>query len=187
LNPERRNKVEKIFSGRWVKVKVNAPTYAFPYVCTGYVYCLEGRRLLDHLNDLFMPKREFLSVREAEMASLRGESEAVQFVCLSKANTLFVSENEVTPARGLGGKLGPKVYPYTHKVATPVKLHLTFYVLTGNMHCVQGERVSDVLNLPMRFLPLTEVRIRPSLGSESGASFVAVNKQQIILLEELER
>jgi hypothetical protein len=44
-----------------------------------------------------------------------------------------------------------------------------------------------VLNSKLRFLPLTNVEISPSLGSsEPGVSFVAVNKGQIILLEELE-
>ena len=61
------------------------------------------------------------------------------------------------------------------------------YGVTGCMHCAEGQRVSDVVNLPLRFIPLTNVEICPSVGiSESGIGFVAVNKGQVILLEELE-
>lgn len=183
--------VESIFKGRWVRVQINAPTYALPYVCTGKVYCLQGRRLLDHLNDVFpgaLPEnKDFLSVREVEMHSVRGQWERVQFACLNKANILFVREFEGDQTRGLGGEPGYKHYPYVPKSPIAVKLYLPFYVLTGDMHCAKGERVSDVLNSKLRFLPLTNVEISPSLGSsEPGVSFVAVNKGQIILLEELE-
>jgi len=42
-----------------------------------------------------------------------------------------------------------------------------------------------MLNSEMRFLPLTNVAIYPAEGeTESGVSFVAVNKEQIISLEE---
>jgi len=55
------------------------------------------------------------------------------------------------------------------------------------MHCAGGQRVSDVVNLPLRFLPITSVEICPAVGSsQSGVGFLAVNKGQIILLEELE-
>ncbi len=40
------------FEGRRVQVQICAPTYALPHICTGYIYCPQGRRLLDHLNDV---------------------------------------------------------------------------------------------------------------------------------------
>jgi len=44
-----------------------------------------------------------------------------------------------------------------------------------------------LLNSEQRFIALTNVEISPSAGkSESGVSFVAINKEQITLLEELE-
>lgn len=185
-----------IFKGRWLKVQIHSPTYALTHVCTGYIYCLEGRRLSDHLNDVFLntlpEEKAFLPIKEVEMYPLRGviekaERKTAQFACLNKANILFVKEFEGGQTRGIGGKTGYKGYPYVLKSSVPVKLHLPFYILTGHMHCAKEERVSDVLNLALRFLPLTNVEIFPSVGGcESGISFVAVNKHQIILAEDLQ-
>lgn len=177
--------------GRRVQVQICAPTYTLPHICVGYIYCPQGRRLLDHLNDVFpgtVPEyKNFLSVTEVQMYSVRKQTETVSFACINKANILFVRESQDGQTRGLGGKLGPKPYPYAPKSPVAVKLYLPFYTLTGNMHCVKGERISDVLNLALKFLPLTNVEICPSVGgSESGVGFLAVNREQIILLEELE-
>jgi hypothetical protein len=179
---------ETIFKGRWVEVRITAPTYGLAYMCTGFVYCLQGRRLLDQLNEVFpsaLPeKKDFLSVRDVKMYSLRGAEEAVEFACLNRANILFVQEFD-GQTRGLGAEPGYKHYPYVPKSPIAVKLLLPFYILSGHVHCAKGERVSDVLNSELRFLPLTNVEISSSVGrSEPGVSFVAVNKGQIILLEE---
>ena len=173
-----------MFKGRWVGVQITAP----PHICTGYVYCLEGRRLCDQLNDVFPgtvpPKKDFLSVSDIKMYSVTGVGEEVPFACFNKANMLFVREVEEGQTRGLGAEPGYKHYPYVAKSPKAVKLYMPSYILTGHMHCAQGERVSDVLNSELRFLPLTNVEISSSVGSESGISFVAVNRGQIVLLEE---
>ncbi len=184
------DKPETISEGRRVQVEICVPTYALPHLCIGYIYCPPGRRLLDHLNDVFpgiVPEyNNFLSVTEVQMYSVRGQTETVSFACLSKANILFVRESQDGQTRGLGGQLGPKRYPYVDKLPVAVKLYLPFYTLTGNMHSVQGERPSDTLNRALNFLPLTSVEICPSEGgSKSGVGFVAVNREQIIFLEEL--
>lgn len=183
-------RAEGVFKGGWVQVHIYAPTYALPHICTGYVYCLPGRRLLDQLNDVFpgvvSEGKDFLPVKEGEMQALRGESETAKFVCLNKANILFVREFEEGQARGLGGKPGHCGYPYVAKSPVEVRVYLPFYVLKGSMYCAEGQRVSDVMNLPLRFFPITDVEIRPAVGSsQSGVGFLAVNKGQVVLLEEL--
>ena len=185
------DKAEGISKGGWVQVHIYAPTYTLPHMCTGYIYCLPGRRLLDQLNEVFpgtvSEAKGFLPVREGEMYALRGDSQLVKFACLNKANVLFVREFEGGHARGVGGKAGYGGYPYVAKLPIAVKLYLPFYIVTGHMHCAEGQRASDVLNLALKFLPVTNAEICPSVGNiESGVSFVAVNKGQIILLEELE-
>jgi len=64
---------------------------------------------------------------------------------------------------------------------------MPLYTLTGQMHCSERRRVVDVLlNSELRFLALTNVEICPVAGkSESGISFLAVNKGQILSLAEL--
>jgi len=176
---------EAIFKGRWAKVQIYAPTYALPRTCVGYIYCFQERRLLDQLNDVFpgtLPgNAPFLSIREPKIYSLNGGEEILQFACLNKASILFVRELEDGQARP-----GRKGYPYVTKSAVAIKLYLPFYTLTGQMHCASGERTSDVLNHPLMFLPLTNVEISPSVGRSESVGFMAVNKGQVILLEELE-
>ena len=177
---------ETIFKGRWAKVHIYAPTYALPRTCVGYVHCFQGRRLLDQLNDVFpstLPgNAPFLSIREPKIYSLSGGEEILQFACLNKASILFIRELEGGQARSPGRK----GYPYVAKSAVAVRLYLPFYTLVGQMHCASGERASDVLNHPLVFLPLTNVEISPSVGSSERVGFVAINKGQLILLEELE-
>ena len=176
---------EFAFKERWAKVQIYAPTYALPRTCVGYVYCSQERRLLDQLNDVFPGTKPgnapFLSIREPKIYSLDGGEEILRFACLNKASILFVREFEVGQPRPR-----PKGYPYVTKSAIAVRLFLPFYTLSGRMHVSPGERASDVLNQPLMFLPLTNVVISPSVGSSQSVGFIAVNKEQLILLEELE-
>ena len=179
-----------VFKGGWVQVHIYAPTYALPHSCTGYVYCLPGRRLLDQLNDVFpgtiSEARDFLPIQEGEMRALRGQSATAKFICFNKTNILFVRELEEGQSRGVGSKPSHGRYPYVSKSPMEVKIYLPFYVLTGQIHCAEGQRVSELMNLPLRFFPMTNVEISPAVGNgQSRVDFLAVNKNQVVLLEEL--
>ena len=171
----------------WAEVEIYTPTH----ICTGYVYCSQQRRLLDVLNGI--PFRQsshcdqFLSVSEAKIRSPDGTEATVESTHINKANILFLREIEAGQTRGIGGRIGDKPYPYVPKPFTKaVKLYMPLYTLAGQMHCTERRRVSDVLNSELRFLALTNVDICPLAGkSESGVSFVAVNREQIVSLAEL--
>lgn len=171
---------------KWVKVQIYTPTH----ICTGYANYRQGR-LLDFLNGVSVGgsriNKEFLPVSEVEMKSLLdGSDMTVQSAYLNKANILFVRAIEGGQTMGLGDQVGHKLYPFVGKSSTAVRLYLPSFTLTGQMHCAKGKRVWDVLNSELRFLPLTNVEIYPSAGSsESGVSFIAVNKSQVLSLEEL--
>lgn len=176
---------EKTDKEKWAKVQIYMPTH----ICTGYVYCSHQRRLLDVLNGI--PSRpqdisgEFLPVSKAEIRSLDGKETSVKSANINKANILFLKEIG-DGHRGLGGQVGHKPYPYVPKPFTKsVKLYMPLYTLTGQMHCGEMRRVVDVLNSELRFLALTNVEISPLAGkSESGISFIAVNKEQTLSLAE---
>jgi hypothetical protein len=85
---------------------------------------------------------------------------------------------------GPSGKVRHRLYPFVSKSPLSVRLYMPFYTLTGQMHCFEGQPLSDLLNTGERFLALTNVQIVPSGGSSESVSFVAVNKEQIISLEE---
>jgi len=177
---------EKTAKKKWVKVQIYTPTH----ILTGSAYCPQ-QRLLDALNGILAgtmrTDAEFLPVSEAEMHSPDGRVMAMQSAYINKANILFVREIEDGGTRGLGGQGGHKRYPFVPKWSTVVKVYMAFYTLSGQAHYPKGKRIVNVLNSELRFLPLTNVQICPSAGSsESGVSFIAVNKEQILSLEELE-
>ncbi len=173
---------EIVFKEKWVKVQIYTPTH----ICTGCVYCSHRRRLLHLLHGIPFTSGEFLGVSEAEISSPDGKEVTVQSVHINKANILFVREIEDGETRGLGGQGGYKPYPFVPKRSIVVKVYMPFYTLIGQAHYPKGRRIKDVLNSKLRFLALTNVGIYPSVGTtELGVGFVAVNKGQLILLEEL--
>lgn len=160
-------------------------------VCTGYIDVPPHRRLLDVLNGIPLGElrvdEEFLPVSEARISSLDGGSEVtVQNAYLNRAKILFVKEVGGEETRGLGDEVAPEQYPFVDKLSAPIRLLTPLFTLTGRMYCAKNQRLRDVLNWTPRFLPLTDVNICPAGGeSESGVSFVAVNKEQIIFAQEL--
>ncbi len=165
-----------------VKVQIYTPAH----VCTASVYC-PYHRLLDLLNGVLMAAyKEFIPVSEVEVRSPdRGEAK-LQSAYINRANILFVREIEDGETKGLGGQGGHKPYPFVAKWSAAVKVYMPFYTLNGQVHYPKERRVVDVLNSGMKFLAMTNVQICSSAGSsESGVSFIAVNKEQILSLEEL--
>ncbi len=170
----------------WLRLKIYTPTQ----VLIGYAYYPHQQRLLDLLNGVSVgaleSRAEFLPLSEVTVHSPGGGEEAVPISFVNKANIHLVRALDEDRVRGHAGKTGHKPYPFIEKLSIAVALHLPSYTLTAQMHCAKGERVWDVLNIGPRFLPLTNVEICPSTGSsESGVSFVAVNKGQILSLEEV--
>ena len=167
---------------KWVKVQIYTPSH----IWTGSAYC-PHERLLDFLNGVLMAaNEEFIPLSDVEVRSPDGGQATLPSAYVNKANILFVREIEDGETRGLGGQAGHKLYPFVPKWSAAVKVYMTFYTLNGKIHYPKGSRVVDVLNSQMRFLPLTDVEISRSAGScELAASFIAVNKEQILSLEEL--
>jgi len=174
--------LERTDKEQGAKVQIYTPAH----ICTGYVSCPRQRRLLDVLNGIPFNSDEFSLVSFAQIRSPDGEEATMQTTHINKANILFLKEIG-DEHRGLGGQVGPQPYPYVAKPTTKgVKLYMPLYTLTGQIQCTERRRVVDVLNSELRFLALTNVEICPVAGkSESGISFLAVNKGQILSLAEL--
>ncbi|MBA7581748.1 hypothetical protein ES708_23659 [subsurface metagenome] len=163
--------------------------YTVAPVCTGYINVPLRRRLLDVLNGVpigeLRTSEEFLPVSEARISSSDGSELTAQNAYLNRAKILFVKEVGGEETKEPGGEVVPRKYPFIEKLSAPVKLLMPFFTLTGRMYYAKNQHLRDMLNSKPRFLPLTNVAIYPAEGeSESGVSFVAVNKEQIISLEE---
>jgi hypothetical protein len=125
---------------------------------------------------------DFLPVTEATSHTLNATETTTQFASINKANILFISEikQHGEPSAEASYKLPPAV----GKFPIIAKLHIPSYILSGQMHCAKGQRLSDLLNTKDKFLAMTNVDIVPSSGIRQSAAFVAVNKAQIIYAEE---
>jgi len=125
---------------------------------------------------------DFLPVIETTSHTLNDTETTAQVALINKANILFVSEirQESEPSTEASHKLPP----VRERFPIIAKLHIPPYVLTGQMHCAKGQRLSSLLNTKDRFIPMTNVDIVPSSGIRQSAVFVAVNKAQIIYVEE---
>jgi hypothetical protein len=147
---------------------------------------LNKQRLLDLLNSVLVGGLRvdtgFLPVTEAISHTLDDTETTAQFALINKANILFISEikQHGEPSTEASYKLSPTV----GKFLIIAKLHIPPYILSGQMHCAKGQRLSDLLNTKDKFLPMTNVDIVPSSGIRQSAGFVAVNKAQILYAEE---
>lgn len=170
--------------------RMEVKIYTVNPVCTGYIDVPPRQRLLDVLSGVPLGElqvaEELLLVSEARISSLDGSEVTVQNAYLNKAKILFVKEVGGEETKEPGGEVVPRQYPFVEKLSTPIKLLVPFFTLTGRMHYAKNQRPRDMLDWTPRFLPLTNVDICPAEGeSESGVSFVAVNKEQIIFMQEL--
>lgn len=151
---------------------------------TGHIFCLSGRRLIDQLNGT-SPKEDyipFLPSKETKMGGGKGK-----FVCLNKRNIVFVRELVKNETKERGLKNGNMGYPFVAKSAKRVKIKVPFYSIIGDLHLAGLKRVSDVVNLKNRFLPLTDVNLLNILSGarQQNIRFLALNKEQIVSVEEV--
>ena len=177
---------EKTIEGKWEKVQI----YTATHIYTGDVCLPLQHRLLDILNGVLFgdvhANKEFLPLSKVSVHSLGGGEATMQSAYINKAYILFIREVGEGETQGVGDQLRHKLYPFVPKQFTMVKVYVAPYTLAGRMHYGKGQQVLDVLNSALRFFPLTNVEIThvPG-GSESGVSFIAVNRGQLLSLEEL--
>ncbi|GAI90705.1 unnamed protein product, partial [marine sediment metagenome] len=88
-------------------------------------------------------------------------------------------------AKGIGGKVGAKPYPFVEKLPVPVRVRMPAYIIIGNMHCASKQMAWHTLEEKPMFLPLTNVRIRAHTnGIWWTVSFAAVNREQMLSVQE---
>jgi hypothetical protein len=169
----------------WLEVTLCMQTQ----VSTGFIYLPPEERLLDLLNGVWGRRPEsqsrFLALSNLTIREADGKQERLATAYINKATIHLAAIWDSNSGRGIGAKAGYKAYPFVEKLSLPVKLHLPGYSLTGSMHCASGERASHVLDEKLMFLPLTNVEVRPlANGAWSKVPFVAVNREQILALQE---
>jgi hypothetical protein len=149
-------------------------------------------RLLDALNGLAdrgpVKKGKFLELTDVLIQHNDGKQENLKKSYLNKTTIqLAVTLGDANAGRGIGGQEGPKSYPYVEKNPVPVRVETENYMVEGFMYSIINQAVWSVLEDSLAFLPLTSVLIiTKSNGSRETLPFVAVNKEHILALQELD-
>lgn len=146
-------------------------------LCSGYVNC-PHRHLLDFLNGVSIYKwednnGEYIRVREAKIDCLK-RRETAEVASLSKDDILFIKPT---------GNDSITLFP---KQSGKVRLHLSPYLLTGQINYQRGLHWKSVLDSAFNFFPVidAEIALQPSKIKQS-ARYIAVNKKQISFVEEI--
>ena len=149
-------------------------------------------RLLDALNGLAdrgpVKKGKFLELSDVQMMHLDGKQEKLKQSYINKSTIqLAVTLGDANCGRGIGAQEGAKSYPYVEKTPVPVRIETENYIVTGFMHSIISQGIWSVLEEGFTFLPLTRAQINTKLnGDRENLPFVAVNKEHILSLQELD-
>jgi hypothetical protein len=152
-------------------------------------YRTQHQRLLDVLNRSFVANshrigKEFVPLTEVEAFFSTGEKESLASTHINKSSILFIAERR-------GGRPDRSGVPEAEanllraKKALHARVDIPPYILVGKMHADLQQGLVHVIDGEDVFLPMTDVSISPALPTgESQFSFVAINKHQIIRVEE---
>ena len=169
--------------------RVNAVVIITGCTLAAMTYRGHQQRLLDVLNRSFVANtrrigKEFVPLTEVEAFFCSGEKEHLASTHVNKSSILFVAERSGgQPERS--GSLAAEVYPLRAKQALASRIDIPPYTLYGKMYAELQQGLVHVIDGEEMFLPMTDVLITPPLPTgEWKFSFVAINKHQIIRVEE---
>lgn len=148
----------------------------------GYIYCPSALRLLDILNttrytpsDSDGPFLKFIDVSDKK----HGNEQYASYINKTTVELIALTNGDL--ARGCGAKGGLRPYPFVQKATVPVLLELRDYTLAGNLHCLAGQELSDILNQDTMFFPVTDATIvSHHNGGNVSCPFVAVRRDEVI-------
>jgi len=165
--------------------------YMEEQVLTGSVFLPSYIRLSDFLNEKVFGMPEivgpFLELTEVSIACTDGLKERKGTERVSKADLRLLAMPDNNLARGIGGKYGPKPYPYVRKFPVQLRMRVSSYELTGNAHRIRGQGIQQLLEETPMFLPITNAKIRVNNSDIwQRAIFVAVNKKHVSSIQPQE-
>jgi len=157
---------------------------------TGHTYCMKFQRLLDVLNQDFMPNllpigKDFMPLTDVEVSFPSLKRELMPSIFVRKTNILFVGEKSEHQLKIPETEGKPKAYPVRAKKFIGVEIHMSLYTLMGQTYTEVWQKLLDAVDRADRFIPLTNVKIYPTLNNTALTfDFVAVNRDKIIYLRE---
>jgi len=169
--------------------RVNAVVIIPGCTLAATTYRAHRQRLLDVLNHSFLANsrrigKEFVPLTEVEAFFSSGETEYLASTHINKSSILFVAERSGgQPDRS--GISEAEVNLLREKEAVSARVDIPPYTLYGKMYAELQQGLVHVIDGEEMFLPMTDVLITPPLHTgEWKFSFVAINKHQIVRVEE---
>ncbi len=146
-----------------------------------------GPRELDVLNGAiavsgFAKKSEYIKLSNCTRLDSTYQQNYTVYVKKSAIHVAAIIASEAKEGEGTNRKQN---YPFMRKHPVAVSLDLGRYTIAGNMHCLDGQTIQDVLEDPRVFVPLTSVTITSENNLEYTRPFAAVNKNKIESVQEL--
>ena len=171
--------------------RIPVSVYVDTEVLTGHVFLLPGKRLSDLLNSAVVTQSEkkdaFLELSDVTIFRGDDTKERTETLRVNKSNIHLLTTPENDLSKGIGAKSVPRPYPFVQKSPVKVNIRLPICQLIGTVHCGAGQRVKQLIEGNLMFLPITNARIR--LTNRSlwlNILFAAVNREQILFLQNQE-
>lgn len=178
---------------RLSKVPVVVCTVSGTY--SGFTYRLADQRLLDALNEGFSSRalrmgRDFVPLTDVQAYFPTGTkvqmASRYRSTYIRKANIFFVGE--LSRQQGeISVESREKRSPLRTRAKKTIaaEIHISPYILKGQMYAEVWEELLHALDGDAKFLPLTNATVWPELpDGEARFDFVAVNKDQVVYLGE---
>ena len=169
--------------------RVNAVVVIPGCALAATTYRMQQQRLLDVLNRSIVANchrigKEFIPLTEVEAFFSNGEKEYLASTHVNKSSILFVAERS-------GGQPDRSGIPEAEfnllraKKALSARVDIPPHILVGKMYAELEQELVHVIDGQEVFLAMTDVLIFPPLPTgESEFGFVAVNKHQMVRVEE---
>jgi len=160
-------------------------------VFSGKMRCDFSQRLLDALNEGIRTEtrsqlRDFLTLSDVVVSSAKSGKTSVPHVHIAKNNIIFVAQTmRETPEKPL------TTYPFSQKLPLAVMAYVTGasaiqFKIRGCSYVDSWGQITDRLESEERFMPLTQVKVEPSMpGNRSRFDFIALNKERIVSIGEV--
>ena len=178
---------------RLTRVPVVVCTISGTY--SGLTYRLADQRLLDALNEGFSSKalrmgRDFVPLIDVQAYFPTGTrvqmASRYRSTYIRKANIFFVGElsHQQNEMKAEAREKRRSAHARAKKTID-AEIHISPYVLKGQMYAEVWQELLHALDGDAKFLPLTNVTVWPELpDGEARFDFVAVNKDQVVYLGE---
>jgi hypothetical protein len=165
--------------------------YTEEQVLRGSIFLPSYLRISDFLNEKVVGSSKFagpfLELTKNNIMAANDIKETMGIERVNKTALRMLATPNTNSARGIGGKHGPKNYPFVQKFPVRVKMHVSNYELTGKVHRTSNQGIRQLLEDTRMFLPITDAKISVD-NSETlqTAFFVAVNKEYVSFMEPQE-